>query len=406
MKQSIIFILLILSLESVAQVRLIGSVRDSATSKVIENVHLLLPDKQGCVSNDHGLFFLKVKSLPIKVKLTHIGYHDKTVIVKHKNDLSEVFLQSKNYQLKPVTISEEVPVNIIKNSKLYVTDYDFKGDSIVLLAFKNRKNNQKQIVLLSDQGDTLKSRNLKKMDALYRDCFNNHHLLTEEFAYQLHIHDENIDFIHPTKRDSLVKTFNTIVEKIGPYYYLKLAEYSNQVVKFYIFNSLDSSLTLWRTIADEGGLERLGDKNRLQSSKGYTATDARFEEMAFYAPKFVPLVKRNDSLLLFNHVESRIEVYNKFGEEIGTVEISYHLDKKWKEELFVDDINGKLYTLYKRGGVSYLKQINALTGEIAKTVKIPEFLHVEKIKVHNDKLYFLFQDSQEYDYKQLFSMNI
>jgi hypothetical protein len=407
MKFKLVLLFLVLAVSAQAQIRILGAVRDSVSKYALGNVHIVIEGEEtGSVSNDNGIFILKPKSLPVNVKVSHVAYHTRTIKVSSKDDLRNVLLAPKNYTLPVFSVGGERPRNIIKNSKLYVLDYDFKGDSIVMLAYKDRKDSRKQIVLLTDEGDTLKSRKLNKMDALYKDCFDNHHLLTEAYAYQLHVHDEQIDLIHQIERDSLLQTFNTVIEKSGPYFYIRATESCNQIVHFYIYDTQDSSLTLWRTIADEGGLERLGDKARLQSAQGYTAADARFEEMAFYAPKFVPLVKFSDSILIFNHVEGNIEVYSNDGELLEEIEISYHENRRWKEELFVDEATDKLYTLYKVGGISYLKQIDAASGAIVKSIKVPEFLHIEKIKVHNDKLYFLYKDTDEFDYKQLYCMNI
>ena len=92
---------------------------------------------------------------------------------------------------------------------------------------------------------------------------------------------------------------------------------------------------------------------------------------------------------------------------IQEIPISFHNNKYWNREIFVDDVKGKVYTLFRKDGISTIQEINMKTGELANSVVIPELPFIDKIKIINNNIYFLYTEHNEQsDYQKLYKMKI
>ena len=403
-----LFFLLIVSNITNAQIKICGSILDSITGKPISSVHIIENNsKNGTISNEDGNFVITCKNLPVILEFSHISY-EKSMIKVDKNSNNQIIkLKSSTYNLPVISINAKKAVNITKNSKLYVIDYDFVGDSIVLLSYKNQKLSKANLVVLTKDGDTLQSKALNKMDYLFKDCFDNEHVIEKDIARQLYFNNQSIELIHPTSKDSFLSIFSVIIENYGKYFYLRQNTTNNQIVNYYIYNRENDSMILMRSIIDEGGLERLSDKARLQSAKGYTEADARFEEMCFYAPKIIEFIKTKEYIIVFNFVNDLMEFYDFDGKFLCEKPIDFHKRKDWAKKVLVDEKNGNLFTLYEKNGMYSVQMISPSNGKLSgNPIRIPEFAFVQKIKVFDNKIYFLYNDLNEYDYKQLYCLKM
>lgn len=54
----------------------------------------------------------------------------------------------------------------------------------------------------------------------------------------------------------------------------------------------------------------------------------------------------------------------------------------------------------------YLREIDIITGIPIRTINIPELKNIEKIKIRDNTLYFLYQPITGYEKKKLYSMNL
>lgn len=404
----LLFFLMIISNITNAQIKIKGSIIDSVSGKPISLVHIVEnANKNGTISNEDGNFVINCKNLPAILEFSHISY-EKRIIKIDKNSGNEIIkLKSSTFNLPVISINAKKAVNITKNTKLYVVDYDFVGDSLVLLSYKNQKLSKPSLVVLTKEGDTLQSKALNKMDYLFKDCFDNEHIIEKDIARQLYFNNQSIELIHPTSKDSFLSIFSVIIENYGKYFYLRQNTNNNQIVNYFIYNRENDSMILMRSIVDEGGLERLSDKARLQSAKGYTEADARFEEMCFYAPKIIEFIKTKENIIVFNFVNDLMEFYDFDGTFITDKPIDFHKRKDWAKKVLVDDKNGNIYTLYEKNGMYSIQMISPSDGKTSGSpIGIPEFAFVQKIKVFDNKIYFLYNDMNEYDYKQLFCLKM
>ncbi|MFC1733868.1 carboxypeptidase-like regulatory domain-containing protein [candidate division KSB1 bacterium] len=385
-----------------------GIIKDAETHKPIEQVHVIIEDaKTGTISNSSGYYRLKLNKIPVSIVFTCVGYmKDQITITDRKINLYNVILKSSVNELKPVSIYAEAIINIIKDKPLYVTDYEFCNNNILLLAYRNKKISSPELILINTDGDTLISKPIMKAEKFYRDCVGNLHLETRKNAFQLDVNTDHIDLLYAIPLIEFHKTMDPIIASLNEKFYIHQYYYRNQVLQYYYFQDIDSSFHDFRVIEDRRGLRMLYDTDRW-GNFGYTNEFfERFEDMCFADPIFAPLILMNDSLFIINFVDGQIESYSEFGQLINEVPINFHTENHWKEKLYIDMITGNVYVLFRKNGISTLKKINLKTGMIVNSITIPDFIFIENIKIRNNKVYFLYKENVNQEYKQLYKMNI
>jgi len=385
-----------------------GFVKDATTHKPLEQVHVYIDGThKGTISDHSGYYKLTVNKIPAKVVFSCVGYTSDRIFIKRmKNIRFTVFLESEVHELKTVSIYSEPIINIIKDKPLYVTDYAFCDDNILLLAYRKRKISKPELMLINADGDTLISRSIMNADKFYRDCLGNLHLETRKNVFQLDIDTNHIDFLYQTTPLEFHETMDPLLASLNEKFYVHQFYYRNQVLQYYYFQSSDSSFHEFKVIEDKKSIRMLYDTDRW-GCFGYTNDfHKRFEDMCFADPIFAPLILKNDSLLIFNFVDEQIESYSEFGQLIDEVPINFHTENHIKEKIYVDAITGKVYILFNRMGISTLKEINLKTGLLIHSIKIPDFVFIENIKIRNGIIYFLYKECKNQEYKQLYKMNI
>ena len=85
--------------------------------------------------------------------------------------------------------------------------------------------------------------------------------------------------------------------------------------------------------------------------------------------------------------------------------MSFHQSRFWDKNFIQDKITGKIFTQFTKLGITSLCEINLKNGELEREIKIPQMNFVQKISVHNNRIYFLYNDNENHLYKQIFAMN-
>jgi len=399
--------LLIVSFANAQDIILKGSVNDIETLKSISEANISVKNTNfGTYSNEKGEFTLSICCLPIKIKVSHIGFESQEIEILSSSQICRILLKKEVIPLKSVDISANRIRNLVEDKKLYIIDYAVNNDSLLLLCYNERHINEGQMVLMNSESRILYRKNIKHINRFEEDFKQQNYLIGKNSARAIAVQNQLIELKEEWALDEFNKVQNTIIAYSSPFYYLRQNIADNQIIKLYRFNEKTQNLELFKTIADEAGLERLGDKARLQSAVNYTAADARFEEMCFYAPKFIPMIYMDEQFFLFNFEENKIEIIDTIGEIIKTIPIVFHQEKHWKKQLLIDRITGALYAVFEKNGFYNISQIDLETGRLKENIAIPHFVYIEKIKINNGKLYFLYKGNIDNKYKELYSMKI
>jgi len=263
------------------------------------------------------------------------------------------------------------------------------------------------LCLLNLDGDTICTIRIKDPEELYKDCFGNNHLVTKSTAWQLFIDSNTVNFIYPSDIDKFNEVLKPVIAENNNKLFYQHYYFNNQLLQYYFYDKSVRKTEELKVIMDEKKLFLLRDRERIIVGSDDPETQARFEDLAFYQPLCAPLVKINDTICIFNYVDSVIEFYSDSCRLIKETPISFHNNRFWKRGIYVDDAKGKVYALFRKNGISTLKEISLKTGGLESSIVIPEFPFIEKIKVYNDNVYFLYTEHNEMnEFKKLYKMKI
>lgn len=383
-----------------------GYVKNKITGEVLRSTNVAIKNtNQGTSTNNYGFYKISVKESSCSLVFSHIGYYDKIVQINDKpKQKININLEPKVTELGVVSINGNKIINIIQDKPLYVKDYEFYNDNILMLVYEHKKLSKPSLVLINPDGDTLSSKPIVKSERLFKDCLDKNHLLTQKCAYEIKTASSEIYLDYKMPKEEFEIQNLPVVEAIDNLLYWKQYYYSDQIIVYYTYDFDNKESKEFKVIMNEKGMYMLKDKGRLL--KDATDADIRFEEMVMYKPIFAPLIKLNDTICILNYVDSKIEFYASTGELLSETPITYHQDKQWKNEIYIDEVKGKIYAMFKQNGISRLKEINLKKGVIEKEIDIPGYQFVENIKVRDDVVYFLYKENFSDDYKQLYKMNI
>lgn len=387
-----------------------GTVKDIETGSPIYNASIKIKEtKNGTTSNEKGYFFLKVTKLPSILEISHVAYKKSTHHCKNGNSLKiEILLQKQLDSLPTVNISAHKIVNLVEKKFFDVVDYEFYNENILLLAYSYKDIVNPWLIMINNKGDTLYRFPVNNDGKLYRDCLGNIHLVTKEFAYQIFIDNKSLHLLYPLNPDTFYKILDPCVTEINNKYFIKQWSLHNQVLSYSMVNAADTSKKTVKVISDDKALRMLADRNRFYSMGTTVPTEAdnRFEEMCFFDPIFAPMLRIKDKIVIFNFINSKIEIYNDKGEPLKETPISFHKTKDWKEEIISDENTGKVYAIFKGKGITKIREINLETGTPSNTIAIPDFKYIENIKIRNGNAYFLYRINSPLELMKLYKMSI
>jgi hypothetical protein len=404
---SILLLLVVINSFSQDVTRIFGYITDASSTQAISNAHVYFEGSgSGTVSDEKGYYSLNFSANNTSLIVSHTSYEKRIITISTvKTQRIDVELIFSETILPVVQITTPKPQKIISNESFFVQDYEFLDSNILVIGYHYGQN--PGLLLLSPFGDTLAQSEIHETaEYLYKDCLDNVHLVTEKNAYQVFYDKPELKLIYPVSRKEFDKTLPRCIEELNGKFYFREYYYKNQVL-LYFYKEADSTEKKLTLIADEKALRMLGDQERFISmGKEFTEADQRFEDMFFYDPVFCPLYKVNSQLYIINFVDSRIEKYNDSGKLLGTVGISFQNEKSWKEFMVVDEKKGNIYSVFRKNGITNLKELNLNTGETGRNIAIPRFPFIEKISAYNGYLYFLYSSLVTQDKKMLYWMKL
>jgi hypothetical protein len=385
-----------------------GIVKDSITNTPVSSASILCIDNSAVsVTDKNGFFKISITSFPCKLSISHLGYISKEILISSFDPEIQILLKGKISELPEFSVTNVKPVAITKDEPLYIIDYEFVNDTILALAYKDKILSRARLYMLTTEGDTVFSVPVRKPAQLYSDYFDNRYYISNSDAYQLAIDSGNIDFLYPCPSDEFLTLFGLLAEAKKNKMYLKNYSLNNQSLEYIEYDKDSKIYSELITIENEANARMLRDRARIVYSSDDPETQARFEDMAFYKPVFAPLVNIHDTLYLFNFEDSWIGLFDDSCNLIKKIPMVFHNDENWKREIYFDEIKGKVYAIFRKEGISTLKEINIETGQLVNSVQIPDLPFVDNIKINNGRLYFLYTDHSKGDeLRMLYSMKM
>ena len=426
-----------------------GNISDEITSEPLENVNIKIQNSRiGTASDDLGFFKITTSRLPVILVISHIGYETKHISIKVQPLLElNIALKPETKQLEGVTISIKKPEIVYKDDKYSILDYEFLEDGILLLIFKS--NLLRSELLYTDlEGKELSTLKILpgKPLSLFKDCLGNVHIFTKTRVFEIFFNNSTIKLYEAIDIEYFKSVMSTCRFQIKDKLYFQEKVFMELISNFYYVNTLNKKKFVLSTTGDQDKLDFFNDNPenfmlfgtgkapdlgdfkglpgdfKIDSIIRYIDVEARFRKMTFLSPAYIPVFRLGDTVCIFNHPGNIIEFYNYSDSLVNETAIDYHKTKKlnnletlgyafvkstkWQEKIYIDEELKKAYTVFQNiSGTKDLKEIDLDTGKLTHKLTIP-FPYVQKIKIKNNYIYFIYKGWGETHRKKLFRQEI
>jgi len=189
-----------------------------------------------------------LRKVPNRFALVHLAARRAKQILKGshpliKKDNKEVVIkmEPKVTMLNEVEIGAEKIINLIHEKPLYLIDYEFFENNILLIAYEEMKISKGILILMDYHGDTICRRGFDNPKKLYKDCLDMVHVFDQEKAYQIYYDGKTLDLLYPVGIDTFLLVMDHCVDKFGQKLFFKNYSLKNQQLVYSYFDSNDSS---------------------------------------------------------------------------------------------------------------------------------------------------------------------
>lgn len=388
---------------AVAQQRATIQLTDAETSNPVTGAHIY--DMSGQVittSNSGGKVMITLTEGSMSIRVSHVSYLDTILLLNSSSLPSNVMLTPRVNRLKVFTVSGQ-PMNLIPDKPWFVSSYLHCDDGLLLLAFPQKRLSRQTLFLMDKDMEVIVSLPWREQGELFRDA-------------------SGAIWIRGAKNTASVKLINDLIIvgeeivpseefdagiakielKIGSNYYFPHYRFDNQWLDYYFYNDYEKKTRLLENISDHRGLVMRETRHIFETNE----FERRFADMCFFSPVFAPLARSGNQVVLFNYVDDAIVFYDTTGKKTASVTAGYHHSKDFKKIFIQDEKTGSCYAVFEDSGICSVGEIDLGTGRIIRTVRIPSFPFIEKISVHDGKLFFLYKEKSEYEYKKIFMMPV
>lgn len=415
-----------------------GRILDDKNQSPIEGAFVQIANSNyQAISNKNGEFsisFPEKKHISIRIK--HLSYATKSCefnIQDTATTLSVVIrLNIKNVSLDSIVIKPNYkPETLAYSGRYSIHDYEFYEDLLILLTAERGLNNAE--LKLADYNNKThysikipsEAGNAKELIKDYMGFIN---LICEFRIYRVAV-DNLMLILFPIQYED----FNTFIKPIIDTLNNRLiySDYWREypLFSYYSYKSESKHREKLITVANTD-LHKLYNmeyyymkpRERLDAiaiAEAYNidvkvaaALMTGFTQSLYYDPVYAPLFIMNDTINVFDHYKNLLFHFDKSGNKLDSVSISYNHPKNWREWkrlMIKDDVEDKVFAVFAKNGHKYLKEIDHRNGEIKGKYKLI-FHSADKIKARDGYVYYVyrpFESTQEkFLYREKVSLTI
>lgn len=383
-----------------------GTIRAAGSKEPLVGATVLQKGLQNGVSTDEkGHFELLVIGERATLTFSSLGFQSKDLRVDPATHVLDIYLAVDGIRIPTTTITAEGLQKVHPNKALHITDYQFIGGHVLVIA-RDLKEKKAQIEVLDETGTTVHVLDdLKEApNGFFKDCMGAVHALTPNFAYQL-------DFVEGElypRGDSLFRFKETVepcTAMLDSAYFFTLepSPYLRHFIfiraderrKRHLYASLDSVSLMYHQ--DEALMpSRYVNPQAINSDTrvGYSSSEIGKRDLThmMLKPPYIPLKIVQGRAMVFDHLAEKIIHYDAHGNRLAEVGIDYHEDKHWHRKIIIDEEQQRAFALYDKNGISTLVEVDPFEGNAIQSWELPKQF-VKNIKVREDAIYFLYSDS-------------
>ena len=118
-----------------------------------------------------------------------------------------------------------------------------------------------------------------------------------------------------------------------------------------------------------------------------------FSRNIWFKPLYAPLFVVGDTLLVFDHVRSRLRKYDRAFRQVGEVVLTYQGNadgKFWSGRLLQDVAGQQVYALFRRSGTNWLRTIDPITGSLGDRIRLTN-AYPDRVQVYGGQVYYIWR---------------
>lgn len=397
--------------------------------------------KIGTTTNDEGIFKIKVRSDAV-LEISCIGYLSQTLDVSQLDEkanssvIIRLFPMAKDLSSVAVFATEYKRLNA--NKHLFISDFEFSNG--MLYVFSNKFNrNQVSILSPTPPFDTIANSFFNKnILNLYKDCFDNIHLINKDSAFQTYIDKGNLNISHKSTFNSLFSIFgNIVLLNKKNLYTLNYKDY-NQTLEYYQQNIKTKEISKLCSVTSENDLKALKahlrdiereqkfgsvltekeqerninyDESEINNRSTYEMLNYEHEQtineiknrnkelakglanlplIKAVSIKLNPLFNYKDTLYFISTNLNQIQVFDNEGSRLKVLDVDFKFSNNKIFTIQMDSQTGKCFAIYlDKTGVVEVYEISLKNGELTLKKRINHIIYPDKVKVYNDYLFIL-----------------
>lgn len=336
------------------------------------------------------------------IRISHVSFMDTTIKINPYGQSETIVLTPRVNHLKAFAVFG-APVNLIPDKPWFVSSYLHCDEGLLLLAYPQKKLTRQSLFLLNENQDVIATTPWKEQGVLVRDAAGGVWLRGKETTWFVVVGKQSI----VVGQESLpTKEFDDGIARIevirNEQYYFGLYKFDNQWLEYYCYDDRQRQTAGFDTIIDLLGMKLRETRDIFETNE----FERRFGEMCFFAPVYAPIARHGEDILMFNYAEGSISVFDSLNRRVLQVPVAYHRQKSFEKMLLHDKVEGRFYAVFETKGIFSIKEINPNTGVLVNEVIIPSFPFIDQITVHNGAIYFLYNETQQAEYKKIFRLKI
>ena len=383
--------------------------------------------------------------------LSHLSYKTKSFRIEDISLIDSedgrkamvIVMQRKTNTLQEVTVTENAPHLAYANKKVWVIDYKVQHDGIYMVA----GNGDESVLLhLGFEQDTISRKPIApKFQELYRDAFDNLHLIGSDSTYQIYCDGKQLHLLYGCKKDIFKQKLKPVVAATDSIIVLEMLRNYGQEAVFIGVNRNNGQRFLLQDIggqtlemAQNWALDNYREAVIDAAGSDYSVSIRDFgvheeasgevsnlkdnvKKRLMLRSVYCPLFGIGNELYLFAFPEDRIVVFDKNGEKEREMEIAFHKNlgvglskhltstNPWDKNLIFDPVRKMMYAQFASNGIVTLKEVDLADGKIKREIRLSDHSFPQNIQVYNGEVYYLFLNNTQTagrDRRSLYKMEL
>ncbi len=396
------------------QDRLVLRFADASTKLPLIKVSLI--DKTGsllAISDSSGYAIVPMNrfSLPGSIIAMREGFKPDTL----RAGQTMVYLQPLSAELPAATINSSKTHKVFRYASEYVVNYEFWDDDLLITSYSGGNGRNAKIFLLSRNEEVVNRCDLPTEPlALLRSCTGNYYCVSFNEFYPIARDGKKINLQQPYST-KLLTGLQQCEQCIDGNLFYRIGDRLNFRMTYAMIRKGDSVL---RPIIEfeekEVAQASLNEYFEIQAllaagnfkDAGRKANLRRLWDKGSYAHISMPIFRRDDTLMVFDFFNKAIQLYDKQGTTAGSCAIKCRWPALQQFEILADDATNKFYLHhFSNPARQTIEELNVYTG-LAGSTTVVAHPFAEKVKVHNGKIYFLWQDGPGGTTRQIYSQGM